>query len=61
MSLPSGGESLGEGEGIEGFSEGMFLFFTNENNDRKIPFSPTSGPATGSFNGLHRESNFLAI
>jgi len=25
------------------------------------PFSPPSGPATGSFNGLHRESNFLAI
>ena len=24
------------------------------------PFSPPSGPATGSFNGLHRESNFLA-
>ena len=25
------------------------------------PFSPPTGPATGSFNGLHRESNFLAI
>ena len=25
------------------------------------PFSPPSGPATGSFNSLHRESNFLAI
>ena len=25
------------------------------------PFPPPSGPATGSFNGLHRESNFLAI
>jgi len=25
------------------------------------PFSLPSGPATGSFNGLHRESNFLAI
>jgi hypothetical protein len=25
------------------------------------PFSPLSGPATGSFNGHHRESNFLAI
>jgi len=26
-----------------------------------IPISPLSGPATGSFNGLHWESNFLAI
>jgi hypothetical protein len=25
------------------------------------PISPPSGPATGSCNGLHRESNFLAI
>jgi hypothetical protein len=25
------------------------------------PFFPPSGPATGSFNGLHRESYFLAI
>ncbi len=25
------------------------------------PFFPASGPVTGSFNGLHRESNFLAI
>ena len=25
------------------------------------PISLPSGPATGSFNGLHRESNFLAI
>ena len=24
------------------------------------PISPPSGPATGSFNGIHRESNFLA-
>ena len=23
------------------------------------PFSPPTGPATGSFNGPHRESNFL--
>ena len=28
---------------------------------RATPFSPPSGPATGSFNGLHRECNFLAI
>ena len=27
----------------------------------QTPFSPPSGPVTGSFNGLHRESNFLAI
>ena len=25
------------------------------------PFSPASGPVTGSFNGLHRESSCLAI
>jgi len=25
------------------------------------PFSPPTSPATGSFNGLHRESNFLAF
>ena len=25
------------------------------------PFFPACGPVTGSFNGLHRESNFLAI
>jgi hypothetical protein len=25
------------------------------------PFSPASGPVTGSFNGLHRECNFLAM
>jgi hypothetical protein len=25
------------------------------------PVPPPSGPATGSFNGLHRESNFLAV
>jgi hypothetical protein len=25
------------------------------------PFSPPSGPATGSSNSLHRESNFLAV
>ncbi|MEI6676186.1 MAG: Maf family protein [Verrucomicrobiota bacterium] len=25
------------------------------------PFSPPSGPVTGSFNGLHPESKFLAI
>jgi len=25
------------------------------------PISPPSGPVTASFNGLHRESNFLAI
>jgi formylglycine-generating enzyme required for sulfatase activity/uncharacterized membrane protein len=25
------------------------------------PFSPPSGPATGSFNGLHHKSNFLAV
>ena len=25
------------------------------------PISPPSGPATGSSNGLHRESNFLAV
>jgi hypothetical protein len=35
-------------------SLGTFHFFLP-------PFSPASGPATGSFNGLHRESNFLAI
>ncbi len=28
---------------------------------RATPFFPACGPVTGSFNGLHRESNFLAI
>ena len=28
---------------------------------KTTPVSPPSGPAIGSFNGLHRESNFLAI
>jgi hypothetical protein len=27
----------------------------------RTSFSPASGPATGSFNGLHPKSNFLAI
>ncbi len=31
----------------------LFTFF--------FPLFPASGPATGSFNGLHPESNFLAI
>ena len=29
--------------------------------NQATPFSPPSGPATGSCNGLHRESNFLAF
>ena len=34
---------------------------SSRKDDQHPPFSPPSGPATGSFNGLHRESNFLAI
>jgi len=30
-------------------------------NNVEPPFPPPSGPATGSSNGLHRESNFLAV
>jgi|GEM_PF-4958099 len=28
---------------------------------RRTPFSPTSGPAAGSFTGFHPKSNFLAV
>jgi len=33
----------------------------NASTWKSTPFSPPSGPATGSCNGLHRESNFLAF
>ena len=33
----------------------------NASTWKSTPFSPPSGPATGSCNGLHRESNFLAL
>ena len=35
--------------------------FTGEKIEKTNFFSPPSGPVTGSFNGLHRESNFLAL
>jgi hypothetical protein len=45
---------------------GLLILMSGSNSDaccmcKSTPFSPPSGPATGSFNGLHRESNFLAI
>jgi len=33
---------------------------TIKNKGASTPFSPPSGPATGSFNGLHAKSKFLA-
>ena len=48
---------------LSGQPEGVFHFDRERTGMtlESTPFSPPSGPATGSFNGLHRESNFLAI
>jgi len=37
----------------------LFILFIQ--NRRTPPISPPFGPATGSFNGLHLKSKFLAI
>ena len=40
---------------------GPYYFKVSQHSIEPTPFFPACGPVTGSFNGLHRESNFLAI
>ena len=46
--------------GTEGFRDRLDRMMLNTTGAEITPFSPPSGLATGSFNGLHTKSKFLA-